>query len=279
MHGFANSRGGRRAGLVPITDIAPSVISGKGSRLFASPSAPYCRGGTGNETSPPSISATGRGRCRAAILIAIHLGASVSVAAAALDHRISARWRCRHRGSDHGTVVVGAARSTDHHREPARRQHQYCRPSSDQFAARRVHVAVSRAFHRGQRKSVREPSIRLAAGYRAGFRAHRLSHGDGRAPIGTGKDYCRDHRSRQGKSGQGQHGLVWNRLGVSPGRRAVQDHGWRRHGARPVSRRCANDARSGRGAGAGWNRCDDDIATAHPHWHTAGTRRGGHQAI
>ena len=112
------------------------------------------RGVTGNEIPVENFCIRPRRR-RASGVSRARDGASLSVAVAALDHRISARWRCRHRCSDHGTVVVGAARSTGHHREPAGRQHQHCCPSGNQFAARRIHAAVPWALYRRQREFIR----------------------------------------------------------------------------------------------------------------------------
>src|SRR5205085_8964121 len=48
------------------------------------------------ETSPPAISASGRGRCRAARVFTDRRSASLSVAASARDCALRARWRDRY---------------------------------------------------------------------------------------------------------------------------------------------------------------------------------------
>ena len=95
-----------------------------------------------HETFPPQLLASGSGRCRAARHLADRKGTSLCNETGALDRRISAGRRCRHRGSDHGPMVVGTARPASHYRKPARCRQQHCRPSGRQFAARWIHAAV-----------------------------------------------------------------------------------------------------------------------------------------
>ena len=81
-----------------------------------------------DETSPPTISASGRGRCRAAGRVALRLGASLSDAAGA-HHRRLCRRRCdRHRRAPDGPMAVGAARPAIHHRKPAGRRQAISAP-------------------------------------------------------------------------------------------------------------------------------------------------------
>src|SRR6266852_6648008 len=78
-----------------------------------------------NEISTSSISTTGSERCRAACRLASCKGASLSVAAGALDHRLS-RGRCeRHHRTPDWSMAIGEARTAIHHREPGGRCRQY----------------------------------------------------------------------------------------------------------------------------------------------------------
>src|SRR5215831_6419628 len=79
-----------------------------------------------HETSPPTISASGRRRCRAPGRIAHREGASLSGAAGAHHRRLSRRWPGRHPRPPDQSMAVGAARSAIHCREPAGRRQQYC---------------------------------------------------------------------------------------------------------------------------------------------------------
>jgi ABC-type uncharacterized transport system substrate-binding protein len=68
-----------------------------------------------NETSPPTISASGRRRCRIASGIAHRAGAGLSDAAGAYHRRLCRRRRCRHRRAPDRSMAVGAARSAIRH--------------------------------------------------------------------------------------------------------------------------------------------------------------------
>ena len=68
-----------------------------------------------------TISASGRGRCRAAGRLAYRVGASLSVAAGALGRRLCRRRRDRHPRAPDRSMAVGAARPAIRHREPAGR--------------------------------------------------------------------------------------------------------------------------------------------------------------
>src|SRR5215831_13696334 len=72
-----------------------------------------------HETSPPTISASGRWRCRAADRVTHRAGASISDTAGA-DHRGLPRGgRGRHHRASYRSMALGAARPTIRHREPA----------------------------------------------------------------------------------------------------------------------------------------------------------------
>src|SRR5262249_56744869 len=78
-----------------------------------------------NETSPPHILASGRGRGRAADRVALRLGASLSVTTGAVDRRISAGRLGRHHRAPDRSMAVGTARPASRHREPAGRRPPY----------------------------------------------------------------------------------------------------------------------------------------------------------
>ena len=87
------------------------------------------------------ISASGRGRCRAAGRLAHRVGASLSDAAGAHRRRLC-RWRRdRHRRAPDGSMAVGAARPAIRHREPAGRRRQYRHRGGRARAAGRLHAA------------------------------------------------------------------------------------------------------------------------------------------
>src|SRR5262245_37368281 len=136
-------------------------------------------------------------------------------------------------------MAVGAARSAGHYRKPAGGKYEHLCTSGNQFAARRVHIAVLFGVDAHQHDYVSQPAIRRAAGHCAGFRSRRLPHGVGCASIGPSQDRRRADSPRQGKSGQSDHGLVWNRVSLALSRRAVQDDGRDQLSPCPLSRRRA----------------------------------------
>ena len=77
------------------------------------------------ETSPPKISASGSGHCRAADHSAHRVGAGLSGAAGAHHCRICPRWWHRHHWTPGRTMAVGAARPAIRYREPTRSRQQY----------------------------------------------------------------------------------------------------------------------------------------------------------
>ena len=88
-----------------------------------------------------TISASGRGRCRAPGRVADREGASLSGAAGAHHRRTCRRQRGRHCRAPDGSMAVGAARPAIHHREPARRGRQHRDRSGRAGAAGRPHAA------------------------------------------------------------------------------------------------------------------------------------------
>src|SRR5215813_8574309 len=95
-----------------------------------------------HETSPPTISASGRGRGRAAGSVAYHLGASLSDAA-----RAHHRWFCTgrhgryHRASDR-SVAVGATRPGIHHRQSTGCGDQYRYRNGRQSSPGRLYASI-----------------------------------------------------------------------------------------------------------------------------------------
>src|SRR5215467_14187973 len=71
-------------------------------------------------------------------------------------------------------MVVGAARSAGHYRKPAGGKYEHLCTSGNQFAARRVHIAVLFGVDAHQHDYVSQPAIRRAAGHCAGFRSRRF---------------------------------------------------------------------------------------------------------
>src|SRR5262249_60821880 len=102
------------------------------------------------ETSPQTISASGRRRSRAAGPIAHRAGASLSDAARERDRYGSPwRWLRHHRATD-GTMAVGAARPAVHHLEPPPRWGRYRDPGGGAGGPRWRHTPLLRTRKRRQ---------------------------------------------------------------------------------------------------------------------------------
>ena len=142
----------------------------------------------------------------------------------------------RHSGAFTGPTVVGTARPAVHHRKSTggRRQYRHrggrhapgtATPCS--WSARRPPSMLRFMTSSTSISSAILPRLRESS-------AHPTSCGE---RNGSGQDRSRVHRVRQGESRQNQHGVVGKRDFAPYCRRTVQDDGWRRHGARAVSRR------------------------------------------
>ena len=155
-----------------------------------------------------TISASGRGRCRAAGRVARRTGASLSDAAGADHRRLSAGWRHRHRCAPDRSMAVGAARPAIHRREPAGRRRQY-RHRGGRACARPT--ATRSCWPLGRTRSMRHSttsSISISSATSRRSRAScRVAQCHGGQSIGSGQDGSRVHRLRQGQSGQDQHGI------------------------------------------------------------------------
>jgi len=79
-----------------------------------------------HEPAAPSISASGRGRCRAFGCLAHRLGANLSDPAGALNRWLYPRRPDRHRRTPDRSMALGAVGSALRHRESARCWQQYC---------------------------------------------------------------------------------------------------------------------------------------------------------
>ena len=139
--------------------------------------------------------------------VAHRTGASLSVAAGALDRRHSRRRRGRHHRAPDRSMAVGAARPAIHHREPAGRRHQYRHRGGRACAAGRLYAAAGQCGERDQRDALRQAQFQFHSRHRAGCGHHPRSPCHGGQSIGSGQDGSRVHRLCQGQSGQDQHGV------------------------------------------------------------------------
>src|SRR5439155_9631918 len=87
------------------------------------------------ETFPPTISASGRGLCRATVRVALRFGASLSDASDTVDRAIPGGWLDRPHCTPDRSMADGAARPAIGHREPVGRRRQYRQRGGPEFAA------------------------------------------------------------------------------------------------------------------------------------------------
>ena len=123
-------------------------------------------------TSTPSISASGSGRCRAAGRIAHRMGANLSGAAGAHHRRLCRRRSERHRRAPDGSMAVGAARPAIRHRKPAGRRYAISPPRRS-CARRRTATRSSCSLReRDQRDALRQAQFQFHPRHRAGREHH-----------------------------------------------------------------------------------------------------------
>ena len=155
-----------------------------------------------------------------------------------IDRRLCRRRRARHPRAADGSMAVGAARPAIRHREPAGRRHQYRHRGGRARARRRLHASRCRSSTNAINATLYDKLnfnfIRDIAPVAGIIRVAQCHGGES---VGSGQDGSRVHRLCQGQSGQDQHGVGRQRHRAPCGRRAVQDDGRRRHGARALSRR------------------------------------------
>src|SRR6516165_1308266 len=101
-------------------------------------------------------------------------------------------------------MAIRPARAAVHHREPARRQHQYSDRGGCSCTARRLHAAVGGRHERHQRDALRKAQIRFHQGHDASCRHHPIPQRYRGDPIVSGEDHSRVDRPCQGQSGQDQ---------------------------------------------------------------------------
>ena len=153
------------------------------------------------------ISASGRGRCRAAGRVARRMGASLSGAAGAHRRRLCRRRRARHPRAPDRSMAVGAARPAIRHREPAWRRHQHRHRGGRARAADGYTLLLVGRSARDQRDALRKAQFQFHPRHRAGREHRSRAHCHGGESIGSGQDRSRVHRLRQSQSRQGQHGV------------------------------------------------------------------------
>ena len=138
--------------------------------------------------------------------VARRMGAELSVAAGAIDRRLSPWRRGRHLLTPYGAMAVGPAWPAVRHREPAGCREQYRHRSGREGAAGRLHAPPCQHYERDQRDTLRQAQFHRPR-HRAGRWHHARAAGHGGKSIGSGQDGFRVHRLCQGQSGQDQYGI------------------------------------------------------------------------
>ena len=160
------------------------------------------------ETSPPPISASGSGCCRAPGRVALRVGRKpIRRGRCASIVGFAAGGAERHPRASDRSMAVGAARPAIRHREPAGRRQQYRHRGGRACAAGRLHAAPGRCAERDQRDALRQAQFQFHPRHRAGREHHPRCPCHGGESIGSGQDGSRVHRLCQGQSGQDQHGV------------------------------------------------------------------------
>ena len=199
-----------------------------------------------------AISASGRGRCRAAGRIAHREGASLSDAAGA-HHRRFRRRRCdRHRRAPDGSMAVGAARPAIRHREPAGRWQQYRAPRRSCVRPPDGYTLLAgqsgNAINATLYEKLNFNFIRDIAPVAGISRVPLVMVVNPSVPAKTVPEFIAYAKANPGKINMASAG---NGSLATCRRRAVQDDDRRRHGARALSRRGARADRPARRTGAG----------------------------
>ncbi len=208
------------------------------------------------EIAPSRISASRSGRRRASVRDAVRLRASLSVAAGAPAGRLWRRRRARHFGAPDGAMAVRSARPAVRRREQGRRQQRHRHRGGGPGACRRADAAAGVACQRRQCDALRQAELQFPPRHRAGRRHQPRSQRHGRGAVVSGQNGPGIHRLCQGQSGQDQHGVARRRHVAAYGRRIVQVHDRRRHGACRLSWLATGIDRPAGRTGAGLFRAD-----------------------
>jgi hypothetical protein len=115
--------------------------------------------GRPNETSPPTIFASGRGCCGASGAAAYIASASLSDAAGAYPRRVSCGWADRHYSTPDRSMAVGTTRPAVRHREPPRGNRQYCYRGSSSCGWGRVHSDLGGCLGRDKRNALSKSQL------------------------------------------------------------------------------------------------------------------------
>ena len=185
-----------------------------------------------------TISASGRGRCRAAGRLAHRLGASLSDAAGAHHCWLRRRRRDRHPRAPDRSMAVGAARPAIRHREPARALPPISPPRRScvrrRTAIRSSWSVPANAISATLYDKLNFNFIRDIAPVASIVRVPFVMVVNPSFPAKTVPEFIAYAKANPGKINMASAG---NRHRDPRGRRAVQDDGRCQHGSRAVSRR------------------------------------------
>jgi len=190
--------------------------------------------GEHDETSAPTISASGSRYCGAPGSLTRRNSTSLPLATGALDRWVSGWGSDRHYSAGDGAVALRAARSASRRRQPGGGRQQYRRRRRRECAAGRLHASAGRRDKCDQRNTLREAQFQFHSRHRTGLRHHPRAAHHGGSSIGPGEDSCRVHRLCQSSPRQDQHGIGRDRDHAPRLRRVVQDDDGRRHASRTL---------------------------------------------
>ena len=182
------------------------------------------------------FSASGSGCRRAPGRLADCTGANLSGEAGARDRRVCPRWRGRHPCAADGSMAVGAARPTSHHRQPARCWRQYRHRSRRTSTTGRLHDSLDQsgeAINATLYEKLNYNFIRDIAPVASIVRQPLVMVVNPSVPAKTVPEFIAYAKANPGKINMASAG---QRHHFPYGRRVVQDDGQRQHSARTLSR-------------------------------------------
>ena len=127
--------------------------------------------GGGDETSPPTISASGSGRCRAPGVSRVAWAQTYPTRPVRRIVGYPRRRRDRHHRALDRPMAVGPARPTIYHRESSRRQRQYRHRGGRKCVPRRLYAPPGQRRECDQRNALRQAQIQFHSRHRASRRA------------------------------------------------------------------------------------------------------------